>query len=871
MQLPPLLAERYQLVRVIGKGRSFVYEATDQRLGNRRCAIKLLDLSQEPRERIEHEIKILAVHARDLFFIPDIYDTGSDGSQAYIVMEYVEGETLAPTWEAARVEQFVRTMLKYLVRLHGVGIVHRDLKPQNIINTTDPDRPYVLIDFGIAKHGAETITDARTQLSLNYAAPEQFTSTTDARSDLFSLGATAYFLLAGYPPPSALERLHEDTLISPRKHIPEISPALEALLMEMLRLQPNRRPTSAEAALTLLEELSNTTIQVEHSVKQTEILTATDVNSDRHTSEARRATSRSLTYQRLVLLLVGALIPILVGVWVGGAGREGTPQMPTMVSVARGMQGNPTAITTIVADSEVPTHTNIATGSPEPTSIPVVSICKDVGRKDVGRKGATDYEFLRDQGVVVYSHKSTNGAVLNDKVRIVKIHQNGLLIGYHATDSNPANGLSYLSHTTMLDCNSPEATAGMNVNAIAVDQSLRVWVGGERGGLVMFDNMQTRRYSTKDVLPSDEIFGLTADGNNVWISTLRGVAKIENGDIWSIPYQSSQNLSIASDDIHIVAVDKYEWIWVGHINNGISLLRKGQPWKRYPTNNHEFKGLKIRDILALEKDNQQQIWIATADSGVILYQNDTWTTFDTVSGLPSNEVRDIAIDKYQRLWFATTKGVVFFDGQHWIIYNTLPTNSIDFGSAANPSCIGCRFDNDSVWTGTDGYGLTYSRLPLPDVAFDVVRICFWLPEQPQICPHLTQAALVVTATYTATLLQPNDTLSFFIEMTPRGGYDLAEARGDQLLNVDPGNRVLFGVHDNIGVKGAIAPGSSHRFFHADKPLVATTLDACQREEKELICTSSWRLWMRTRHAGPAIKLVFRVKVPTSMSTSIPHG
>jgi len=864
MPLPPSLAERYRLIRPIGKGRSVVYEAIDLRLSNRRCAIKILDVDQESREKIAHEISILALYAPELFFIPHVYDSGNDGTQAYIVMEYVEGETLNPPWDPVQAEQFVRTMLRYLIQLHAVGIIHRDLKPQNIICTRSADRPYVLIDFGIAKYGPETLTSARDQLSVDYAAPEQFISTTDVRSDLFSLGATAYTLLVGSPPPSAMKRSHNETFVSPGQFVPQVSPALDSLITEMLRLQPEHRPPSAEAALNLLDELSSTTVQVDRSSYRADTTLRTVVNTDVHKPEAQLSSTRAkerpaLRYIWLILLIFSAIL-LLMTQFISRSKRDFADATQTARQQLDPTSGEPTPSTSITVANT--TTSSIPTATLTPTVIPVISICKEAGRKKLG-----GFDFPRSQGVVIYNYASTKGAVINDRVRIVKVHQNGLLIGYHATDGNASNGLSYLSNTTMIDCNAPGQTNGMNINAIAVDQAGRVLVGGEHGGLVVFDRMEARHYDTKNVLPSDEIFGLNTQGERVWISTRKGIATVEHGDEWNTLYQAAQNLSIASDEVTSVAVDSSGWVWVGHINSGISLLRTGQPWKHYPTQQHEFSGTQIRDILVLKKDGQDQIWIATADGGVILYQNNSWKTFNTSNGLPSNNVQDIAVDKHQRLWFATSKGVVFFDGQDWFTYNTLPTFSIDFGTTSNPSCSGCHFDDDSVWTGTMDQGLTYSRLPYPDQAFDVVRICFWLPDQPQNCPQLTQSSMTVTATYTATTLQPNEKLYFLLDITPRGGYTLSKFRGDQLLNVDPDNRILFGVHDNIDVEKEIAPGELFEFFDSNKPLTAMDLDACQREKDELVCTSSWRLWVRTRHAGPLIRLVFRVKAPLAMPAS----
>jgi F-box protein 11 len=257
---PQLLNDRYRLQRLLGQGGfAVVYEAEDIRLG-RRCALKAVPVPTPDEQRlVESEAQILSANASRLPFIPDIYDTWSAGGQTYLVMEYIDGDTLdlvATPWPVSEVEGFLQALLHALDQLHAAGIIHRDLKPANIKRTP---RGYVLLDFGIAKQGAATMRVARAA-SLDFAPLEQLRGQpTDQRTDLYSLAATAYFLLTGTGPTAADARLMGANLEPLSRFVTGISPALEALLLRMLALEPAQRPASARAALDLLAVAASAT------------------------------------------------------------------------------------------------------------------------------------------------------------------------------------------------------------------------------------------------------------------------------------------------------------------------------------------------------------------------------------------------------------------------------------------------------------------------------------------------------------------------------------------------------------------------------------------------------------------------------------
>ncbi|WP_084500190.1 Stk1 family PASTA domain-containing Ser/Thr kinase [Brevibacterium album] len=214
-----LLSNRYEVRRLIGRGgMAEVHEGVDTRLG-RRVAIKLLrsDLARDPsfHTRLEREAKSAA--SLNHPGIVAVYDSGEErytetgGSEItvpFIVMEYVEGQTLRQVLsehgplsvtEALDVAAGVLAPLEYS---HRHGIVHRDIKPANVMLT--PEGDIKVMDFGIARALEDTGSLTQTQSvvgTAQYLSPEQARGeVVDARSDLYSTGCLLYELLTGRPP-----------------------------------------------------------------------------------------------------------------------------------------------------------------------------------------------------------------------------------------------------------------------------------------------------------------------------------------------------------------------------------------------------------------------------------------------------------------------------------------------------------------------------------------------------------------------------------------------------------------------------------------------------------------------------------------------
>jgi len=204
---------RYSVDRLLGRGgMSAVYLARDRNLSDRLVAVKeMVDAFASPQERAEaerdfaREADLLAALHHPA--IPAILDRFSEQSRHLLVMEYIAGETLDTKllvhgpFEEEQVREWALALCPVLSYLHArtPPVVFRDLKPANIM--VQPDGRVRLIDFGIARlFKPQQKADTVALGTSGYASPEHYTGQTDARSDIYSLGATLHHLLTGRDP-----------------------------------------------------------------------------------------------------------------------------------------------------------------------------------------------------------------------------------------------------------------------------------------------------------------------------------------------------------------------------------------------------------------------------------------------------------------------------------------------------------------------------------------------------------------------------------------------------------------------------------------------------------------------------------------------
>ena len=253
---------RYRVDRLVGEGgMAVVYRGHDLLLG-RDVAIKALrpQFAADPafRTRFQREAQAAAGFAHP--HIIDIYDVGEEDGTPYIVMEFVQGQTLKeiidaegpfhPDDVAALLEQ-VGAALDYA---HERGYVHRDVKPQNIL--VDGRGLARVVDFGIAKGLADAdLTEVGTGLgTVHYLSPEQASGLmATPASDIYSLGVVAFEMLTRRLPFEAdsavgvaMRHVHDEPP-RPSSVLPSIPAAVDAIVLRALAKDPTRRFTSAGA------------------------------------------------------------------------------------------------------------------------------------------------------------------------------------------------------------------------------------------------------------------------------------------------------------------------------------------------------------------------------------------------------------------------------------------------------------------------------------------------------------------------------------------------------------------------------------------------------------------------------------------------
>lgn len=258
-----VLNDRYQLDEELGKGGTgTVFRAHDPEL-DRDVAIKVLTslgLGTDGRARLQQEAKSIAKlnHPN----IVAVYDVGELDEVPFIVMEYVEGWDLhrrAPD-DLAGVVSVARQVSIALQHAHESGVIHRDLKPENILLQSDGTAK--LVDFGIARSVASRMTsEGQIAGTVYYLAPElALGQEFDGRADLYALGVMLYELSAGSLPfdqgdPLTIVSQHINAPpIPPRARNPEISPRLEALILQLMSKDQNERPASAAAVVETLDD-----------------------------------------------------------------------------------------------------------------------------------------------------------------------------------------------------------------------------------------------------------------------------------------------------------------------------------------------------------------------------------------------------------------------------------------------------------------------------------------------------------------------------------------------------------------------------------------------------------------------------------------
>ncbi len=368
---------RYRVLRRLGSGgMADVWLAEDTHL-QRQVALKVLHRryvqDREFVERFRREAEAAAglQHPN----VVAVFDRGDVDGTYYIAMQYLEGNSLKELIDAGlspeQAAMLIRQVLEAARFAHRHGVVHRDLKPQNVI--VDAEGKAVVTDFGIARAGVSEITQTGSVMGTpHYLSPEQAQGEdVTAVSDLYSIGVILYEALTRRVPfegESAVAVAMKQVSQPPQRPssiAPEVSPALDAVVMRALEKDPGQRFQSADAFIVALDAALADPTATSGATTAFAPLPPVVATADENGQEAEE--ERQRRWRRWAL---AALALLLIGLLVFGLTRDTTTEVPDVT-------GNQldTAITLLKEDGfgigeververEVPANTVLETSPP---------------------------------------------------------------------------------------------------------------------------------------------------------------------------------------------------------------------------------------------------------------------------------------------------------------------------------------------------------------------------------------------------------------------------------------------------------------------------------------------------------------------------
>ena len=317
-----LLANRYFIEKRLGRGAmGQVYLARDKNLGTRRVAVKTVrqdilnsDELEEGEAIVRFEREAMSAASVNHPHIVDVTDFGESAEGVfYLVMEYVEGETLhrllrrEGTLPVSRAVKLLRQIADGVEAAHEAGILHRDLKPANIflMNKGKSGDGFIKVgDFGLAKIVNQTVTDTNSNATPSsrgiigtpeFMSPEQMQPElgVDVRADVYAIGTIAYLMLGGRTPfvgdlmQLVMQKImHTPPLLSTlRSDIPK---DVERVIMRALETEPAKRPGTVGELIAELEAAAEEDVEEKGNTGTSKLIILAPVNAEVYVNDERK-------------------------------------------------------------------------------------------------------------------------------------------------------------------------------------------------------------------------------------------------------------------------------------------------------------------------------------------------------------------------------------------------------------------------------------------------------------------------------------------------------------------------------------------------------------------------------------------------------
>jgi ligand-binding sensor domain-containing protein len=698
----------YQIVEQIGRGgMATVYKAYQPSM-DRYVAIKVLPshftedasfvgrFTQEARTlaRLEHP-HILPVH-----------DYGEQHGITYLVMRYVEAGTLKDLiTESGAMD--LRTLARIMAQVggavdyaHSHGVVHRDIKPSNVL--VDRQGNTFLTDFGIARLVAETAQFTASGAIIGtpaYMSPEQgLGQPADHRSDIYALGVMLYEMVTGRVPfeaetPLAVLLKHvNEALPLPRQVKPDLSPAVERVILKAMAKAPEDRYQSAQALVDDLQRAvtsatTETVLRKPRSRAPVAPAPAGDVRPPRPEPAAPpRAPARSRRRWPLFAALgvLGVLL-IAVAVFVVPNLLRGEPE-PIAVGSA------PAIPTVVVTPGPLPTaqQGSVVGATPAgPSQAELRGSWTHYGNANFVTALARHENTLwvgSESGLVRWDLASGSYTRFGQADGLVSAYVTDLLVDdqgtlWVATDS----GVNRFDGTSWITFDQADGLDADWIEALYLDDAGGLWAGshgGERGlnyydgrswgalpipplpleypyvgvlggneeqgyyaaledeGLALFDGEEWLVLSGPDGLPEGQILDVMLTSEDLWVSLESALVRfdLETGDAERFDEES----------IYAMEETPAGDLWFAGAWRAIRFDPITGDWQQFDFETGPIPAWLVTDV----KAGPDRVWLGTYGGGVAAYDGSSWQTWATDEEIGGNWVEAIREDQSGALWFA---------------------------------------------------------------------------------------------------------------------------------------------------------------------------------------------------------------------------